>query len=614
MTNEARNMTENEDESQTKCAFLLKKKDHTASDLDGTFIPPDKKKKDTNDKEQKLGNELFVFTAEKAGMADVNAEHLRKTVYEMSKDSVFFKNSMKNNDKVDQRIKQMQEQVAKLTQPKIRFLEARIDEIVALQLECRRDLTRIKVVIDMDMFYAAVEMRDNPILRHVPLAVGSIGMISTTNYEARKFGVRSAMPGFIGKKLCPDLVFTPVRMEKYSAIAQEIRQIFAVYDPNFTAFSLDEAALDLTDYTREHWRKYVSQLSLKDWNHDGWMQDCETRQEGGHEMPESLTMKIASAIVSEIRQRIFEETQLTASAGIAVNTMLAKICSNIEKPNGQFALEGSKEVILEFIRELPVRKVGGIGKVMEKILAALNITTMQEVFDRRAVLFHVFKERTATWLLRTCLGIQEQQSESERKSYSRETTFKAVSDFESLKQICASICEHLAQDLAEDNVAARNITLKLKCADFSVRTRSVTLNTSIQSCKRLLQVALDLLKREMPISLRLLGIRAASLIPSVQREETNQVQKRQLTIQDCKMTTEGALDSMKDFGAQEEESALSNDSNKNVDKEAYAPCPICQEMIKTASLIAVNRHIDKCIEKQSIRQPKRRIRITDYME
>ena len=86
---------------------------------------------------------------------------------------------------------------------------------------------------------------------------------------------------------------------------------------------------------------------------------------------------------------------------------------------------------------------------MEKILAALNITTMQEVFDRRAILFHVFKERTATWLLRTCLGIQEQQSESERKSYSRETTFKAVSDFESLKQICASICEHLAQDLAE---------------------------------------------------------------------------------------------------------------------------------------------------------------------
>lgn len=316
-------MSENEDECSTSSAFILNETHDEINESGHTISAFETQ--DTNAKEQKLGNELFVFTASKAGMGDVNAEHLRKTVYEMSKDSDFFKNSLKNNDKVDHRIKQMQEQVAKLTHTKMRFLEARIDEIVALQLELRRDLTRIKVVIDMDMFYAAVEMRDNPKLRHVPLAVGSIGMISTTNYEARKFGVRSAMPGFIGKKLCPDLVFTPVRMEKYSVIAQEIRQIFAVYDPNFTAFSLDEAALDLTDYIRKHWKRYVSQFSAKDWDPDSWILDSDSIDEGSNKIPEPLTMKIASAIVSEIRQRIYDETQLTASAGIAVNTMLAKV-------------------------------------------------------------------------------------------------------------------------------------------------------------------------------------------------------------------------------------------------------------------------------------------------
>lgn len=163
-------------------------------------------------------------------------------------------------------------------------------------------------------------------------------------------------------------------------------------------------------------------------------------------------------------------------------------------------------------------------------------------------------------------------------------------------------------------MAARNITLKLKCADFSVRTRSVTLITSIQSCKRLLQVALDLLKREMPISLRLLGVRAASLIPADQQEETNQMQKRQLTIQDCKGTIERDLDPIKEFDAEREVSAISNDTKESLYNEAYAPCPICTQIIKTSNLIAVNRHIDECIEKQSSRQPKKRTRITDYME
>jgi DNA polymerase kappa len=204
-----------------------------------------------------LGRELFVFTAQKAGMSHVDKAHVEKVVYDMSKDSKFFQNSMKQNDKVNAKIEVMRAQLARLSAAKRDALQAQVDKLV-VQLEATRDLTRAVVVVDMDMFYAAVEMRDNPKLREVPLAVGGLSMISTTNYIARKFGVRAAMPGFIGKELCPELVFVPPNFHKYKQVATQIREIFAEYDPHFSAFSLDEAKLDITEYMEAHWSKYCT--------------------------------------------------------------------------------------------------------------------------------------------------------------------------------------------------------------------------------------------------------------------------------------------------------------------------------------------------------------------
>lgn len=146
-----------------------------------------------------------------------------------------------------------------------------------------RDLSRTIVHVDMDMFYAAVEMRDNPALRGVPMAVGGMGMLSTSNYAARKFGVRAAMPGFIAKKLCPNLVIVPGNMEKYAAVSEVVRGVFKEYDPNFAPMSLDEAYLDLTDL--------LAELQSTDSQKSAW------------------------SLVEEMRQKIFERTQLTASAG-----------------------------------------------------------------------------------------------------------------------------------------------------------------------------------------------------------------------------------------------------------------------------------------------------------
>ena len=146
-----------------------------------------------------------------------------------------------------------------------------------------------------DAFYAAVEERDQPSLKDQPMAVGGMGMLSTSNYLARKYGVRAGMPGFIGKKLCPTLKIVPPNFEKYKAVSSIIRQVFKEYDPGFCPMSLDEAYLDITEYLDTH-------SNLR-----------------------------ASEVVEEMRAKIFQNTQLTASAGISLNTMLAKICSDLNK-------------------------------------------------------------------------------------------------------------------------------------------------------------------------------------------------------------------------------------------------------------------------------------------
>ena len=154
----------------------------------------------------------------------------------------------------------------------------------------------------MDMFYAAVEIRDRPELAKVPVAVGSESMISTANYEARKYGVRSAMPGFIGKKLCPNLLFVPCNLEKYRAVSLVFKEIVDFYDPEFESMGLDETNLDVTQYCAEN---------------------------------NIITPDQKQCLALEIRTKVFEATKLTCSAGIGPNKMIAKICSDINKPNGQ---------------------------------------------------------------------------------------------------------------------------------------------------------------------------------------------------------------------------------------------------------------------------------------
>jgi DNA polymerase-4 len=316
-------------------------------------------------------------------------------------------------------------------------------------------LMRKIIHLDMDCFYAAVEMRERPELAGQPIAVGGgsrRGVVTTCNYEARKFGVHSAMPGFQARERCPHLVFLPVRFDLYRAESSQIRQILLSYTPLVEPLSLDEAYLDVTGLDRYAWD-----------------------------------------IAKEIRQRIFAETRLTASAGIAPNKMLAKIASDWRKPNGQFAI--TPEQIKPFIRNLPVRKIWGVGPKSAQKFEQQGIRTCGDL--QKLELSHLVR-RHGKWgheLFLLCRGLDERAVEPNRirKSLSNECTYP--DNLRTLED-CRQELEILVEDLQVElrtKASERQIHkafVKVKFADFSRTTREcISANPTRETYRTLLEEA-----------------------------------------------------------------------------------------------------------------------------
>ncbi|MBA0682931.1 hypothetical protein Goari_024616, partial [Gossypium aridum] len=402
-------------------------------------------------------------------MDGVDKEKVQRVVYEMSKGSKYFENEERKEALIRQKIEHMRARAAKLSASDLSHYQKVADKRI-LELDSTRDLSRIWLHVDMDAFYAAVETLSNPSLKGKPMAVGSMSMISTANYEARKFGVRAAMPGFIAHKLCPDLIFVPTDFKKYTYYSDLTRKVFWDYDPNFMSASLDEAYLDMTKV-------------------------CEERSITGAEIAE------------ELRSRVHEETGLTCSVGVAPNRLLAKVCSDINKPNGQFVLPNDRMAVITFISSLPIRKIGGIGKVTENILKGVfGINTCEEMLQKGSFLCALFSHSSSDFFLSVGLGLGGTDTPEARfrKSISSERTFSATEDAALLYQKLADIAQMLSADMQKEGLSGRTLTLKLKTASFEVRTRAVTLQKYISSSDDILKHASNLLKAELPISLRLI--------------------------------------------------------------------------------------------------------------
>ncbi|KAK6492455.1 DNA polymerase kappa isoform X1 [Huso huso] len=460
----------------------------------------------------------------KAGMEGLDKEKINKIILEASKGSRLYENELKKEQQVNQRIEKMLQQKEQITEQQLSKAQSQVEKL-AVELERGRELGYTIVHVDMDAFYAAVEMRDRPELRDKPMAVGSMSMLSTSNYHARKFGVRAAMPGFIAKKLCPNLIIVQLHFDKYKAVSAEVREIFADYDPNFLPMSLDEAYLDITEHLEQRrcWPEsrrtcYISTDSPSEGGsvNEGDGNTSPVLFEDSPPLPPQKAVVFgisAEEVVKEMRFRIEQRTTLTASAGIAPNMMLAKVCSDKNKPNGQYMIPPDRQAVMDFIQGLPIRKVPGIGKVTEKMLRALGITTCAELYQQGALLTLLFSETSWHHFMEISLGLGSTHIErdGERKSMSTERTFSELSNAEDQYSFCRELCHDLAQDLLKEELKGKTVTLKLKNVNFDVKTRASTVSSVVSTEEEIYAVARDLLKTEIdnaspqPLRLRLMG-------------------------------------------------------------------------------------------------------------
>ena len=344
-------------------------------------------------------------------------------------------------------------------------------------------MTRQIIHVDMDAFYASVEQLDRPELRGRAVIVGGDpkgrGVVSAASYEARPFGVHSAMPTTQALRLCPHAVVLPVRMSRYAEVSQMIRQVFERYTPLVEPISLDEAFLDLTGSTK--------------------------------------LFGPAEQIGRQIKEEIHERTGLTASVGVAPNKFLAKLASDLEKPDGFVVI--SEQNLRQVLDPLPVGRIWGVGKVTERSLRSQGIRTIGELRQTREASLRAIVGNAAEDLLRLADGRDNRpvEPDRQRKSVSSEQTFATdIHDETILLSVLLEQIEEVATRLRRKRLKARTITLKLRYGDFRTLTRSETLDEATNLTQPLRQVAEHVFHRWLARStgpLRLLGFGASGLQP-----------------------------------------------------------------------------------------------------
>lgn len=330
--------------------------------------------------------------------------------------------------------------------------------------------------VDMDAFYASIEQKDHPELRNKPIAVGGRpegrGVICTASYEARKYGVRSAMPSKKAQQLCPNLIFVPVRMERYVEISQKILEIFEEYTDFIEPLSIDEAFLDVTG-------------------------------------------KDGIQIGQDIKKRIKKELGLTASVGLSINKYLAKLASDSQKPDGFTVITEAEAE--SFLSPLPVRKLWGVGPKTEQELNNLGIYCIKDLihYDQRVVIEKFGKKGLE--LLNFARGKDDRPVENKhrRKSMGEENTFEEdIDDVNILIQYIDSYCRLLVHRLQKNELQIRTITIKIKYEDFENITRSITLPYFTNSYQDIYNSAVNILLTKIRLvkKVRLLGVQVSNIL------------------------------------------------------------------------------------------------------
>ncbi|WFD44947.1 DNA-directed DNA polymerase [Malassezia psittaci] len=501
----------------------------------------DAHKPDTEDDTASFYRRMEGPSSHKAGLAR-NDARIARIIDEVSKGSKFYENQRAKHAAVTLRIEKVRQRRDEALNDQSAGAQSqrqlRVENMVE-QLEAERDLSRTVLHCDMDMFYAAVELQRDPSLEKKCFAVGG-GVLLTASYEARKFGARSGMASFVARALCPDLVLVPAHYDQYSEKSKAVMRVLQRYDPHLHQRSLDEAYLDVTPYL--------------------------LRENIGVEQ-----------LATQLRQDVRLATGLTVSVGVGPNMLLAKIASDLNKPDGQYILPSNRSDILEFMQDLSVRKVPGIGHVTERILDAFRVTTCGALWSRRIELSVCMDN--FPFLLASALGIASSHvqppAREGRKSVGRESTFTPIADAQALDLRLQSACEHLAKDLARLKYRGRTVTLVGKHDTFQRFSRQSALGSrSAASYDELYPIAKNLLEQEYAaapnrkLTLRLLGVRVSSLL--------------------------------------DEDSANTSPLQQWLKESNVYSCPVCGQSIPIPAASSdvqanalVNRHVDLCLNADS---------------
>eukprot|EP01059_Diplonema_ambulator_P013088 TRINITY_DN23611_c0_g1_i1.p1 TRINITY_DN23611_c0_g1~~TRINITY_DN23611_c0_g1_i1.p1 ORF type:complete len:467 (+),score=35.50 TRINITY_DN23611_c0_g1_i1:122-1402(+) len=412
-----------------------------------------------------------------------------RVIAELSQGSVHWEHVAGVEKDIDVKVKALKRKAKDVKTKELKIAEERADSLIR-EWEGEEVTGEWCVLVDMDMFFAAVEMRENPTLRDKPMVVGSPSMVSTANYAARQYGVRSAMPGFIARELVSrqggTLIFIKPNMAKYKAASKQLTASLRSHSPDSLYHrSIDEAYMNITSLVT-------------------------ARMEASNEPPRQA----AEAVVSSIRAAVFSDLGLTASAGIAPNMALAKLAADVNKPNGQFCTPTERAAIREWLSDQPVRRIHGVGHVTERLLKeGLGVHTMGDVFRQRGLLLATMGvgKKTPQAILKGALGMgPTHYSEKPARSTGAERTFntglvKQESQVKALHAVTREAFKTLESRTPE------RLTLRIKTSLLEMSTRSVVIPKAMRQRPFTLEDAIAIAEgvflKEPTDEVRLLGVR-----------------------------------------------------------------------------------------------------------
>lgn len=603
---------------------------------------------------------LVVAASDKAGMDGIDRDRINRIILRESTGTAYMKRQQRQDERTNERIAKLKRRLVDENFDGLKSqLEQQVDSVVS-KLVSMRQAQSTKVVLDMDSFYVSAALLSRKELTDFPVCVSGGTVILTSNYCARKYGVRSAMASWIGDTLVRELsngksklIHLNADFELYNRLSSQVRDIIAEYDPKFRAYSLDEAYFDLSSYINlRRLRKLDHQSAskilmekhkreVKNESDD----DVHTYdEEESHEDEISIFLRDIPSIVHEIRMRVLETTGLTCSAGLAPNFMLAKIASDIRKPNGQYCItDSSNESVMTFIRNQKVRKIPGIGRVTEKILHSFGIESAHDLYKERALVQFIFKQQaTANFLLRASIGWDDCDESSEdrsfndgddidRKGISRERSFEKRTELSEIRTIMTNIAETLADDMCEKGICARTISLKIKLDTYDIinRSKSLVSGAYIQSSSDMLHILHDMLSTifreyQAKFVVRLLGIRCSNLVldgkyrsqkkisnffgatdrsKSVdENQNVSMVLKKSPEVNKVERVDEDAGVDRTFFAGSLKRKGKSSKNDANRNKQSQMSCPICNKSFNAEENDNLNRHLDTCLNSSLVRE------------